>query len=81
MARPATLPTNQRALLTIQDAAAYLSISYDLFAELIETGEIKLNRFTTPAGTEMKRVRVSVLDAWIRAHDDVPHIAGTRRTA
>jgi excisionase family DNA binding protein len=81
MARPATLPAPQRGLLTERDAAAYLSVSYDLLLEMIRVGEIPLMRFTTPAGTEMKRVRVAVLDAWIRAHEDRPMLVGKRRSA
>ncbi len=81
MARPHTLPINQRGMVSEADAAAYLSISYDLLLDMIRAGEIPLVRWTTPAGAEMKRVRVAILDAWIRAHDDVPRIAGTRRTA
>lgn len=82
MARPATLPANHRALLTYQDAAAYLSISYDLLLEMIRAGVFPPMRFTTPAGKPMKRIRRDVLDAWIKLHEDKPlYIAGTRRTA
>jgi excisionase family DNA binding protein len=70
MARPATLPHSQRAMLTEQDAAAYLSISYDLLCDLIHAGEVPLVRFTTPAGKEMKRVMRRDLDAFAERHRD-----------
>lgn len=81
MPRKHSIPVNERMALSLPNAAAALDMSLDTLHGFIAAGELPLVRFTTSAGTEMKRVLWRDLEAFAERHRDRPQIAGTRRTA
>lgn len=81
MPRTHSIPVNERMALSLPNAAAAIGASLNTLNAFIEAGEIPLVRFTTPAGTEMKRILWRDLEAFAERHRDRPMIAGTRRTA
>jgi hypothetical protein len=72
------IPLSHRGRLGITDAATYLSVGEHEFARLVAAGEIPLVTWVTPAGREMKGVRVKQLDAFLERHEDRAPTPGAR---
>jgi excisionase family DNA binding protein len=67
MAGPLAVPTPERALLTLNEAAAYLNVSRETVSLYVRRGELPMVKFA-PSKQGTARITLADLEAFVAAH-------------